>query len=124
MTIRARLEAFWLAWKWVLLLAIALGLSLYGNYRQFVAGIERPLKDEIRSKDEALDDSAALLSDMRTVSGELYIAASKATDNLNAASADYRAAAKDRPLGAGCAPGPGRKNAVNRTLSGAQPPEK
>lgn len=123
MTIRARLEAFWLAWKYVLLLAIALALSLYGNYRQFRSAIEAPLKGQIAAKDEALDDSAALLADMRSVAGELYLAGQRATANLNEASTEYRREAGKRPLGAGCAPGQGRQNAINRTLSGASNPE-
>lgn len=81
-------------------------------------------KDKAEAATKALDTSAAFLADMREVSGGLYIAASRAASNLNEASNDYRREAGKRPLGAGCAPGQGRQDAVNRTLSGAKPPEK
>lgn len=121
--IGARLEAFWLAWKWVLLLSAALAGSLWLNWHQHNLALTAPLRAEIASKDQALQVSATLQAGALATATTLGNAARRASANLGQASDDYRGAARKRPLAPNCAPGQGRVDAVNSAM-GAQPPEK
>lgn len=123
-TIGARLEAFWLAWKYVVILLALLGLSLWGNLHQYVASKTAPLRAEVTSKQAALDTSADLLAGSLQSAAALGDAARRATANLTESSDAYRSAARLHPLPANCAPGQGRQDAVNRAMGATNPPEK
>ena len=118
-TLSARASAFWLAWKWVLMLLVLLGLSVWLNVHQWKQAITAPLRAEVKAKDQALATSQDLLTDMQATAIRLEQAGAAVAGNLSQASRDYRRAAKDRPMAPGCAPGQGRIDAVNRSL-GAQ----
>lgn len=112
----ARLNAIWLAWKWVLLLLVLLGLSVWLNVHQWKQAITAPLRAEVKAKDQALDTSQGLLADMQKSAARLEKAGAAVATNLSQASRDFRKAAAERPLAEGCAPGRGRINSVNRSL--------
>lgn len=109
----ARIPAVWQA---VFFLVLALGLSLWGNVHLFLKLHDAPLRAELAGKQEALDQSAALLKDANELGATLYEAAAHTKATLLSASADYAQAAKNRPLGVMCAPGAGRQSAVNHSL--------
>ena len=115
-TLRDRASAFWLAWKWVLLLLVLLGLSVWLNVHQWKQAITAPLRAEVKAKDQALATSQGLLADMQQSAARLEKAGAVVATNLSQASRDFRRAAAERPLTEGCAPGPGRINSVNRAL--------
>jgi hypothetical protein len=115
-TLSARASAFWLAWKWVLLLLVLLGLSVWLNVHQWKQAITAPLRAEVAAKDQALDTATDLLQDGRKSEQRLLAAMDKASGQLEGASATYRQAAKNRPLDPVCAPGRGRVDSVNRML--------
>lgn len=122
MALTDRLAAWWSAWRWVLLLAVLLALSLYANYRQHLAALQAPLKIELASKDAALDDSAALLESARERGAALDAAASRTTILLATGASNYGKALKLRPLPPNCAPGQPRQDAVNMTLGQREAP--
>ena len=115
-TLRARASALWLAWKWVLLLLVLLGLSVWLNVHQWKQAITAPLRAEVKAKDQALATSQDLLNDMQRSAARLEKAGAAVATNLSQASRDFRKAAAERPLAEGCAPGRGRVNSVNRSL--------
>jgi hypothetical protein len=115
-TLSARASAFWLAWKWVLLLLVLLGLSVWLNVHQWKQAITAPLRAEVATKDQALDTAVDLLQDGRKSEQRLMAAMDTASGQLEGAARDYRQAAKNRPLDPGCAPGRGRVDSVNRML--------
>lgn len=121
MSIRDKLAAWWSAWQFVVYLAAALAVSLYGNYWQWKRAITAPLRDQVAQQEKALDTSEQLLSDAQKAAQDLARAARAASDQLDASRRDYAAAAKARPLdNPQCAPGQARVDAANRAL-GAQP---
>jgi hypothetical protein len=118
-----RLAAWWSAWKWVVLLAVALALSLWGNLRQWRAAATAPLRGEILARDEALEASRQLLQDSQARAAALEDAAGAAATQLRTAGRDYRAAVAARPItDPQCAPGAGRIDAVNRALGAGDQP--
>lgn len=127
MSIRDRAAAWWSAWKYVAILGLALAGSMALNLHLYVSKqvelATAPLKDRVASQEQALNDSAALQATDAARAATLAKAADRATANLNASSDDWRAAARARPLAPNCAPGQGRKDAVNRAL-GAPTQEK
>jgi hypothetical protein len=127
MSIRDRAAAWWSAWKYVAILGALLCGSLWLNLHLYVSKkvelATAPLKDRVASQEQALNDCAALQAADAARAEGLAKAADRATANLSAAGDDYRAAARQRPLALYCAPGQGRKDAVNRAL-GAPTQEK
>lgn len=112
-----RLEAFWLAWKYVLILLVLLGFSLWTNVQQWKAALTAPLRAENAELEAAAATSAKLLKDGQEREFHLITAASAVATLLDGAKDDYTAAAALKPLTPGnCAPGSGRVNAVNRAL--------
>lgn len=116
MTLKQRIAAFWLAWKWVLILSAALAASLWGNWHQF----KRALTANLRLENKAL--TAALDVTTRMANARLRDDTQLMTD-LEAIAARgqrvrvvYRQAAAAKPLPAQCAPGQARIDAVNRGL--------
>lgn len=120
-TISARLSAFWLAWKWVVILSIALGLSLWGNWTQLKRGMtadlrleNKDLRDAVtaysRIASERTRDDAALLAKLDLIHGTTR-------SHFRA----YTSAAQRKPLAANCAPGAERVDAVNRALGPLTP---
>lgn len=124
MTIQSSIAAWWSAWKWILILAAALGLSVWGNLVQWRNAATAPLRDEKLQLERAIEDAAAILSDNAASAARYRAAAEQAAAQLSAAGTDYREAARNRPLtDYQCAPGQGRVDAVNRALGarGATP---
>lgn len=103
-------------WQALILVGLLLGASVLVNVRLFLALHDQPLREKVASQQEALDTSAKLLADANELGATLYEAAARTKSTLLAASADYAQAAKNRPLGIMCAPGPQRQGAVNRAL--------
>ncbi len=119
--VTARLTAWWSAWKYVVALAAALAGSLALNYWQHRQALTAPLRAEVAGLKGALDDSQALLGDVRASASELASAADAASRMLDKAGGDYRKAVAQRPItDPRCAPGQGRQDAVNRALGATQ----
>lgn len=115
-SVRSRITAFWLAWKWVLLLLILLALSVRLNIHQWKQAITAPLRAEVASKEAALDESQELLTRMRQTAERLEKAGTTASTNITKATRDFEQASNERPLAPQCAPGRQRMDAVNRAL--------
>lgn len=116
MTMRERLAALWLAWKYVLLVLVLLAVSLYANYRQWRAAIEAPLKVENAALTEAVErmnivDRARTADDLKTAAQLERIA-----DRIPADLIGYLQRAAKHPLPPQCAPGAERQADVNRVL--------
>ena len=111
-----RLSAFWLAWKYVLLVLVLLAVSLYANYRQFVASIEAPLKIENAALTEAVERMNLIerdrTSDDLKTAQQLETIAQRIPEGM----LGYLQAAARKPLPPTCAPGQERIDAVNRIL--------
>lgn len=114
----ARLGAVVSAWKWVLMLALALVASLYVNYRQHVASITAPLRADLTAAREGLALSGVLQADARDAGDQLRRDIDAARATLASAGRNYRDAVARAPLAATCAPGADRMDAVNTMLGG------
>jgi len=114
--IASRIGAFWLAWKWVLLLLVALAASLYMNYRQHVAAITAPLRADLQSARRGLALSGVLQAEARDAGDQLRTDVAAARATLQGAGRQYRAAVARAPLAEACAPGADRVDAVNIML--------
>ncbi|MEF3081877.1 hypothetical protein V3391_06575 [Luteimonas sp. SMYT11W] len=119
-SVTSRLSAFWLAWKWVLLLALALAASLYGNYRQHIAAVTAPLRADLDAARDGLVLSGVLQADARAAGDQLRADVAAARATLSTAGRNYRNAVARAPLGVACAPGAERMDAVN-TMLGESP---
>lgn len=113
---RARLEAFWLAWKYVLLLLVLLAVSLFANYRQWRASIVAPLKVENRTLTETLATTNELARHAHADNVELLRDLGIMVDHGRTQRIVYRDARTAEPLDPRCAPGQARVDAVNRAL--------
>ncbi len=120
--IASRASAWWLAWKWVVILVVLLAASCWLNVHQWKRAITAPMRAEIAAKEKALADSQGLLIDMHATAERLERASGKVASNLNKASREYEQAVKDRPLPPQCAPGKARVDAVNSTLGATENP--
>lgn len=121
-----RVAAWWAAWKWVLILALALAASLYANYWQHRRAITAPLRAVIAGQEQALADSEALQASSREAAQRAIDAAELVAARLEGAGAKYRDAMRDRPLTPdNCAPGQARVDATNQAFGSpdAVPPE-
>lgn len=122
MSLRDRAAAWWSAWKWVVILAIALAASVSVNVHQWKRAITAPLREQVASKDEALKTSAALLQDVQASTRRLLSAQERVAGNLANAALSYEQAAVERPLASNCAPGQHRMDSVNRALGAPETP--
>lgn len=122
MSLRDRAAAWWSAWKWVVILAIALAASGWVNVWQWKRAITAPLREQVASKDEALKTSAALLQDVQASTRRLLSAQDRVAGNLATAARSYEQAAAERPLAPNCAPGQHRMDSVNRALGAPETP--
>ena len=120
MSIKTVASAWWLAWKWVVILAVLLALSLWGNGCQYKRSLLAPLKAENTALKEASDQSLALATEGQKRERVLLAGIDMASGQLQQAGKDYKRAVADRPLGAQCAPGQARVDAVNKALGQPQ----
>ncbi|MGH8081885.1 MAG: hypothetical protein ACREP7_15025 [Lysobacter sp.] len=116
MAISARISAWWLAWKWVVILAIALAASAWLNVIQWKRSITAPLRAENRAMERALDDQVEIAKDARRDNAALLQDLEQIAERGQRERIVYRKAAAATPLPAQCAPGAGRINAVNDAL--------
>jgi hypothetical protein len=110
----ARLGAFWLAWKYVLILLVLLGLSLWGNLHQYVAGKTAPLREDLKQATDTLATVRALAEDARKDHAGLLIDLEGISQRGKAWANAYTTIAAQKPLGANCAPGRARMDYVNK----------
>lgn len=114
----AAVSAWWAAWKWIVLLATALALSLYANWWQLDRARRAPLRAENKALNDTLDavkkiakargpDDQALMDELRDIA-----------ERARPVRVQYLKAKAERPLDANCAPGQARMDAVN---AGADP---
>jgi hypothetical protein len=117
-----RAAGWWSAWKWVLLLVCLLALSAWLNVKQY--GWRAEAKAEARA--ETLNDVLATISGIaRDAQGDnagLLKELGQIVDRGRKTRIVYGKAAAEQPLGAGCAPGQGRIDAVNQTLGPSKDP--
>lgn len=125
--IRASAAGWWSAWKYVVVLALLLGGSVWLNVHQYVTDkvdlATAPLKDRVAGLELAQQQAAGLIADGQARERGLIDALGSATDAARQAGRVYRSAAKAQPLPIQCAPGQPRMDATNRAL-GAHAPEK
>lgn len=120
-SLRNRASAFWLAWKWIVLLLIALGGSVWLNLIQWRNAFAAPIKHENAALTHALDRISDLElgraeDDSKTAAQVQAIADRIPTDLIG-----YLDRAARRPLGTGCEPGQERQDDVNRILGADGP---
>ena len=116
-TIGQQLGAFWLAWKWVVILLALLVASLYFNYRQHMAPASAPIRAELEAARNGLALSGVLLADTRAAGDALRADVASARQTLTTAGTNYRRAVRSAPLvNPACAPGVDRVRAVNQML--------
>lgn len=118
MSLRNTITSWLGAWKYVLILALLLALSLWGNLHQYVASKTAPLRQEVSELREASKITSDIARQSQTDSAGIFdelrgiVERSRQTRNV------YRDAAEQAPLAANCAPGQARMDAVN---AGADP---
>jgi hypothetical protein len=109
-----RLGAFWIAWRYVLILLVLLGLSLWGNLHQYVAGKTAPLREDLKQATDTLATVQQLAVDARKDHAGLVTDLESISARGQAWASAYGAVAARHPLGANCAPGKERMDLVNK----------
>lgn len=121
MSVRARVAAWWAAWRFVVVLAAALALSLYGNYVQWRRAITAPLRQENAELREWVDEMRQLADERAREAVGLFAALESIAERGQRYRIVYRnIVEKLPPMPAECAPGAQRVDAVNQFL-GPQP---
>lgn len=113
MALRDRIAAWWSAWQFVVYLAIALGLSLYGNYWQWKRAITANLRAENADLTKTVDTVRAIASGAQADQTKLLDRLAAIAERGERQRIVYRQAAAASPLDANCAPGAARMEAVN-----------
>ena len=107
------------------MLAIALGLSVWGNLLQWRRAATVEARAAAAGAQQALNDAVQINADLRASAGRLLDAANSTTVRLGTAGKAYDAAARERPLTPdNCAPGQDRVDATNLALGSSAPTEK
>jgi len=112
----ARLAAWWAAWKWVAILALACLLLASLNVWQWKRAITAPLRAENAELTETLRRVEKIAGQRNTDDAELLGELRAIAARGQQVRTVYREAAAAAPLPADCAPGQGRIDAVNRAL--------
>ena len=128
---RDRLKAFWLAWKYVLVLALLLAGSLFVNYKQFTKHVGYKAAEKERIERLTAEARSTQMEQLLSAIGQ--VGQWKASDDAelmaqldaiegqrSTHTVEYRNATIAAPLPPQCAPGPGRVNAINRALGPQQ----
>jgi len=121
MTLKQRIAAFWLAWKWVLILGAMLAASLWGNWHQFKQALTANLRIENKALTDALDVTTQLARERMRDDTQLLADLDAIATRGQQVRVVYRKAAAAKPLPAQCAPGQARIDAVNRGLGPITP---
>lgn len=116
MAIAERITAWWVAWKWVVILAAALAASAWLNVWQWKRAISAPLRAENRALNEALAMQNGLARDARRDNDQLLDRLEGIAARGQRTRTVYRNAAAATPLAQACAPGAARIEAVNQAL--------
>lgn len=115
-TWRARISAFWLAWKYVLILAVLLLASLTVNYRQWRAAVNAKDHAEATQLGQILtaikDVGKAKARDDEATFKRLEDIA----DRAKGIRVEYRTITRTKPLPVECRPGAERVDAINSGL--------
>lgn len=119
--ISTRIAAFWAAWKFVVILASVLALSLYTNYRQWRRAIEAPLKAENKALTDWVNTSTQIANERATESATLFERLEVIDQWTSRGITVYQKAANAAPLAPNCAPGQARVDAVNELLGPQSP---
>lgn len=112
----ARLSAWWLAWKWVVILAALLAGSAWLNVMQWKRAIAAPLRAENRELRELAERTEALARDATKDNLALIADLDGIVERGRTVRIKYLKAATAAPLPAQCAPGAARVDAVNEAL--------
>lgn len=121
MSIGDRLAGWWSAWKYVAILALLLGLSVWGNLEQWKRAGSAAARAEASGLRQALEDSEKIRADNDASAKRLKAAANKTADRLADAGKAYADAMRARPLtNTQCPPGKARVDATNRALGAQQ----
>jgi hypothetical protein len=112
-TLRTRISAWWSAWQFVVYLAIALGLSLYGNWWQFKRALTADLRAENADLTKTVETVRKLASGAQADQDKLLADLAAIAERGKQQRIVYRQAAAAAPLADNCAPGQARMDAVN-----------
>lgn len=115
-TWKARLGAFWLAWKYVLILLVLLLASLTLNYRQWRAAVNAKAHAEATQLGQVLTAIKDVGKAKARDDEATYKRLEDIADRAQATRIEYRTVTKTKPMPAECRPGAERVDAINRAL--------
>jgi hypothetical protein len=116
MTITKTITTWLGAWKYVLILAALLALSLWGNLHQYVASKTAPLREDLKQATQALDTVNRVAKQAQADQTDTLNRLNKIAERGERTHVVYRTAATDQPLPPQCAPGQARVDAINAGL--------
>lgn len=115
-TWKTRLKAFWLAWKYMLILALLLLASLTLNYRQWRAAVTAKDHAEATQLGQVLKAIGDVGKAKARDDEAMFKRLEGIADRAQGVRVEYRTITKMQPLPADCRPGAARVEAINRGL--------
>lgn len=116
MALADRWAAWWAAWKWVLLLAALLAMSVWLNVHQYGSRREAAAEGRSRAYAQALTETAGIANQASKDSDQLLDRLEQIAERGERTRVVYRDAAAAQPLAENCAPGKARIDAINAGL--------
>lgn len=112
----ARIQAFWLAWKYLLIVSALLALSLFFNYRQWRAAVNAKAHAEATALKQVMDKIDGISKTKVRDDEATYKRLEEIADRAKGTRTVYRDAAGKQPLPVQCFPGTERVDAINKSL--------
>lgn len=116
MALADRWAAWWAAWKWVLLLAALLAMSVWLNVHQYGSRREAAAEGRSKAYAQALTETSAIAKQASKDSDQLLDRLEQIAARGERTRVVYRDAAAAQPLAENCAPGQARVDAINAGL--------
>lgn len=113
---KERLSAFWLAWKYILIVLALLAISLFFNYRQWRAAVNAKAHAEATTLKQVLDKVEDIGKAKARDDEATYKRLEAIADRAKGTRVVYRNAASAAPLPEQCYPGSERVDAINKSL--------
>ena len=113
-------RGWWLTWRYIVVLAALLVLSIAGNTWQVYRLLTAPLRAENKQLGRALEQIEQIAAGRNRDDALLLDTLGEIAERGQRVRVEYRKAAAAAPLPEQCAPGAPRVDAVNRAL-GARP---
>lgn len=116
LTWSSRLQAFWLAWKYVLIVLALLAISLFFNYRQWRAAVNAKSHAEATALKQVMNKIDGISKAKARDDEATYKRLEAIADRAKGTRVEYRNVADKQPLPVQCYPGEERVNAINKGL--------